>query len=232
LPGRVPEQTVCAILDWYTAQVTTLCIAKLKRLILPFMVCLLVASLHAASPEKTLVCFGDSITAGYGLDAAQSYPAALETLLAKRGYSYRVVNQGVSGDTTKDALARVNSVIALHPEVVLVEFGGNDGLRGLPLDGTRHNLDAVLTALQAAKIRILLMGITLPPNYGADYVRSFNAVYRDAATKHHVPLMPMLYDRIYNVPGTIQEDGIHPTAKGSELIAEHLVPLLLPLLHK
>ena len=208
----------------------TRCIAKLTRLAL--LMALLAATLHAAGPEKTLVCFGDSITAGYGLDAAQSYPAALETLLAKRGYSYRVVNQGVSGDTTKDAVARVNSVIALHPEVVLVEFGGNDGLRGLPLDGTRRNLDAVLTALQAAKIRILLMGITLPPNYGADYVRSFNAVYRDAATNHHVPLMPMLYDRIYNVPGTIQQDGIHPTAKGSELIAEHLVPLVVPLLHK
>ena len=194
--------------------------------------CLIAATLHAAGPEKTLVCFGDSITAGYGLDAAQSYPAALETLLAKRGYSYRVVNQGVSGNTTKDAVARVNSIVALHPDVVLVEFGGNDGLRGLPLEATRRNLDSVLTTLQAAKVRILLVGITLPPNYGAEYVQSFNAVYRDAASKHHVPLMPMLYDRIYTVPGTIQEDGIHPTAKGSELIAEHLVPLLLPLLRK
>ena len=210
----------------------TCCIAKLKRLVLAVTVCLIAATLRAAGPEKTLVCFGDSITAGYGLDAAQSYPAALGLLLAKRGYSYRVVNQGVSGNTTKDAVARVNSIVALHPEVVVVEFGGNDGLRGLPLDTTRKNLDSVLATLQAAKIRILLVGITLPPNYGADYIQSFNAVYRDAASKHHVPLMPMLYDGIYTVPGTIQEDGIHPTAKGSKLIAEHLVPLLLPLLHK
>lgn len=210
----------------------TRCIAKLKRLLLPVGVCLVAAALHAASPEKTLVCFGDSITAGYGLDAAQSYPAALGPLLSSRGYHYHVVNEGVSGNTTKDAVARVNSIAALHPEVVVVEFGGNDGLRGLPLDATRKNLDSVLATLQAAKIRILLVGITLPPNYGADYVQSFNAVYRDAASKHHVPLMPMLYDGIYTVPGTIQEDGIHPTAKGSKLIAEHLVPLLLPLLHK
>jgi acyl-CoA thioesterase I len=189
-------------------------------------------ALQAAAPAKTLVCFGDSITAGYGLDASQSYPAALEPLLSKHGYSYRVVNQGVSGNTTKDAVARVNSILALHPEVVVVEFGGNDGLRGLPLDATRRNLDSVLTALQAAKIRILLVGITLPPNYGADYIQSFNAVYRDAASKHHVPLMPMLYDGIYTVRGTIQEDGIHPTAKGSVLIAEHMAPLLIPLLHK
>jgi acyl-CoA thioesterase-1 len=195
-------------------------------------VCLIAATLRAAGPEKTLVCFGDSITAGYGLDAAQSYPAALGLLLAKRGYSYRVVNQGVSGNTTKDAVARVNSIVALHPEVVVVEFGGNDGLRGLPLDTTRKNLDSVLATLQAAKIRILLVGITLPPNYGADYIQSFNAVYRDAASKHHVPLMPMLYDGIYTVPGTIQGDGIHPTAKGSQLIAEHLVPLLVPLLRR
>jgi acyl-CoA thioesterase-1 len=194
--------------------------------------CLIAIHLHAANPEKTIVCFGDSITAGYGLDADKSYPAALGRLLNSKGFHYRVVNQGVSGNTTKDAVARVNSIVALHPEVVVVEFGGNDGLRGLPLDATRQNLDSVLTTLQTAKIRILLVGITLPPNYGADYIQSFNAIYRDAASKHHLPLMPMLYDGIYTVPGTIQQDGIHPTAKGSQLIAEHMLPLLTPLLHK
>ena len=195
-------------------------------------ICLFAVFSHAAGPQKTLVCFGDSITAGYGLDASQSYPAALEVLLSKRGYAYHVINQGVSGNTTKDAVARVNTIVALHPELVIVEFGGNDGLRGLPLDVTRKNLDSALTTLQAAKIRVLLVGITLPPNYGADYIQSFNAIYKDAAVKHRVPLMPMLYDHVYTVPGTIQEDGIHPTAKGSELKAEHLVPLLLPMLHK
>jgi acyl-CoA thioesterase I len=193
---------------------------------------LLAAPLTAAAPKKTLVCFGDSITAGYGLDESKSYPADLEQLLSAHGYSYHVANEGVSGNTTKDAVARVNSVIALHPEVVVVEFGGNDGLRGLPLDNTRKNLDTVLNALQAAHIRILLVGITLPPNYGADYIRTFNAVFRDAATAHHLPLMPMLYDGIYTIPGTIQDDGIHPTAKGSQLIAEHMFPLLKPLLQK
>jgi acyl-CoA thioesterase-1 len=188
--------------------------------------------LAGAPTARTLVCFGDSITAGYGLDANKSYPADLEKLLNKRGYSFHVLNQGVSGNTTKDAVARVNSIVALHPEVVVLEFGGNDGLRGLPLDLTRRNLDSVLTTLQSAKIRILLVGITLPPNYGAEYIQSFNAVYREAAAKHHVALMPMLYDGIYTVPGTIQEDGIHPTAKGSELIAEHMLPLLFSMLRK
>jgi acyl-CoA thioesterase-1 len=188
--------------------------------------------LTGAPTARTLVCFGDSITAGYGLDANKSYPADLEKLLNKRGYGFHVLNQGVSGNTTKDAVARVNSILALHPEVVVLEFGGNDGLRGLPLDLTRRNLDSVLTTLQSAKIRILLVGITLPPNYGAEYIQSFNAVYREAAAKHHVALMPMLYDGIYTVPGTIQEDGIHPTAKGSELIAEHMLPLLFSMLRK
>ncbi len=187
---------------------------------------------HAAQPPKTLVCFGDSITAGYGLDASQSYPADLERLLKAKGYPYRVLNQGVSGNTTKDAVTRVHSIVALHPDVVLVEFGGNDGLRGISMEITGRNLDTVLTALQAAKIKILLVGITLPPNYGKDYVDSFNAVFRDQAAKHHLPLMPMLYDGIYGLPGTIQPDGIHPTAKGSQLIAEHLLPKLTPLLQK
>jgi acyl-CoA thioesterase-1 len=196
-------------------------------------VCLMAAVSPAAIPEKTIVCFGDSITAGYGLESvSESYPADLERLLSARGYSYRVVNQGVSGNTTKDAVARVGAVVALHPEVVLVEFGGNDGLRGISMDITRKNLDSVLTTLQAAHIRVLLVGITLPPNYGAEYVQTFNQVFRDEAAKHHVPLRPMLYEGVYTVPGTIQQDGIHPTAKGSELIAEHLLPLLLPLLHK
>jgi len=186
----------------------------------------------AAVPEKTLVCFGDSITAGYGLDQSNSYPSALEKLLNGRGYHYRVLNRGVSGDTTKDAVTRVNSVVALHPDVVLVEFGGNDGLRGLPLESTRKNLDSVLATLQAAHIRILLVGITLPPNYGKDYIDSFAKVYREVAEKHHVPLLPMLYEGVYTVPGTIQSDGIHPTAKGSQLIAEHMLPTLLPLLKK
>ena len=187
---------------------------------------------RAATPKKSIVCFGDSITAGYGLDAGQSYPAALERLLVKRGYAYEVKNQGVSGNTSKDAVARVGSVLALHPDVVLVEFGGNDGLRGISPAITRTNLDAVLTQLQAAHIQVLLVGITLPPNYGADYIKAFDANFRDLAAKHHVPLKPMLYDGIYNLPGTIQGDGIHPTAKGSELIAEHLMAQLQPLLHK
>ncbi len=232
-----PTRLEAAFRNCYTRQVKT-SLAPANRalparaLLTLLAVCLIPLALCGQAPRKTLICFGDSITAGYGLDASKSYPADLEPLLAKRGYAYRVLNQGVSGNTTKDAVARVRAIVALHPDVVVVEFGGNDGLRGLPLDTTRKNLDDVLTALQAAKIQILLVGITLPPNYGAEYIKTFNSVFRDAAAKHRVALMPMIYDGIYTVPGTIQQDGIHPTVKGSQMIAEHMLPLLLPLLRK
>ena len=185
-----------------------------------------------AADRPAVVCYGDSITAGYGLETGQSFPDALQRDLDRRGYHYKVNNQGTSGATTKDAVAGLHSVLLLHPAVIVVEFGGNDGLRGLPLTETRRNLDAVLTALENAHIKTLLLGITLPPNYGQEYIQQFELIYRDLAKKHHVAFVPMLYKDLVNVPGTIQEDGIHPTAKGSALIARTLLPALTPLLHK
>ena len=185
-----------------------------------------------AAERPVLVCYGDSITAGYGLETGQAYPDALQRDLDAKGYHIKVNNQGTSGATTKDALADLHSVLLSHPAVVIVEFGGNDGLRGLPLAETRHNLDAVLTALENAHIKILLAGITLPPNYGREYIQQFELVFRDLAKKHHVAFVPMLYKDLINVPGTIQPDGIHPTAKGSEIIARTLLPALTPLLRK
>jgi acyl-CoA thioesterase-1 len=185
-----------------------------------------------AAGRPVLVCFGDSITAGYGLQPDQAYPAALERKLDRGGYRYEVNNQGTSGATSKDAVANVRTVLQLHPEVVIVEFGGNDGLRGLPLDLTRSNLDTVLTTLQNAHIKVLLAGITLPPNYGPDYIQSFAAMFRDLAQKHHTAFVPMIYKDLVRVPNTIQADGIHPTARGAEIIADTLFPALKPLLRK
>lgn len=186
----------------------------------------------AAANARVLVCFGDSITAGYGLPEGQSYSDFLAHDLDAAGYHYKVLNRGTSGATTKDAVAQLPLVLALHPDVVIVEFGGNDGLRGLPLDQTRRNLDQVLTALEAAHIRILLAGITLPPNYGPDYIQSFQQVFRTLAVSHHVALLPMIYKDLIHVSGTIQPDGIHPTAKGSAILAKTLLPALKPLLAK
>ena len=193
---------------------------------------ILLASPLLAAEQPLLVCYGDSITAGYGLLTGQAYPEALQRDLDRGGYHYKVSNQGTSGATTKDAVADLRSIVMLHPQVVIVEFGGNDGLRGLPLTETRRNLDAVLTDLENAHIKTLLAGITLPPNYGQEYIQQFELIFRDLAQKHHVAFVPMIYKNLVNVPGTIQPDGIHPTAKGSEIIAKTLLPALTPLLRK
>ncbi|HUX28807.1 MAG TPA: arylesterase [Terracidiphilus sp.] len=203
-----------------------------RRTLLVSLCLLLLACPLLAADRSLLVCYGDSITAGYGLQAGQSYPDALQRKLDKTGYRYKVMNLGTSGATTKDAVEGVNSVLRIHPAIVIVEFGGNDGLRGLPLTQTRRNLDTVLTSLENAHIKVLLAGITLPPNYGVDYIRSFDQVFRDLASKHPVAFVPMIYKNLVHVPGTIQRDGIHPTVKGSEIIADTLLPALKPLMSR
>jgi acyl-CoA thioesterase-1 len=202
-----------------------------RRIIVSFWLLLLALPLRAAD-LPAIVCFGDSITAGYGLRSGQSFPDALQRDLDKRGYHYKVANLGTSGATSKDAVSDLHSVLQLHPVVVIVEFGGNDGLRGVPPDQTRRNLDTVLTALNNAHIKVLLAGITLPPNYGSDYIHSFDQIFRDLAAKHHTAFVPMIYKDLIKVPNTIQPDGIHPTATGSEIIASTLMPALTPLLKK
>lgn len=201
-------------------------------LLTALLACSLPALAAPGGKLPKIACFGDSITAGYGVAPGQSYPDYLQAGLDARGYHYQVINQGISGNTTKDAVERVSDVLQLHPTVVIVELGGNDGLRGLPISATRANLDTIVSALQQAGIKVLLAGITLPPNYGADYIHQFNAVFQEVAAKHRVVLLPMLYAHVYNVPNAIQEDGIHPTAKGAELVAGNILPLLLPMLHK
>ena len=188
------------------------------------------AEVHDDRP--IIVAFGDSLTAGYGTDAGNSYPDYLEHDLEAKGFHYHVVNAGISGNTTKDGVERVDEVIALKPAVVIVVFGGNDGLRGLPIDSTRKNLDQIVSSLQGAGTKVVLGGITLPPNYGADYIRQFNETYALLAKKYHVPLLPFLLQGVYGTAGSMQADGMHATAQGNEQVARNLVPLVMPLLHK
>lgn len=212
----------------------TLSSVKLRRrfVVLTALWLALFASARAASPHL-LVCYGDSITAGYGLSDGQAYPSDLQKDLNAEGYHYRVLNRGTSGATSRDAVAGLQEILALHPDVVIVEFGGNDGLRGLPLDQMRANLNHILDALAAAHIRVLLAGITLPPNYGADYIHNFEQVFRDVAAAHpRDAFVPMIYKDVILSPGTIQADGIHPTAQGSAILARTLLPALKPLLAK
>jgi acyl-CoA thioesterase I len=183
-------------------------------------------------PVPAIVCFGDSITAGYGVDPGKSYPDDLQNDLDLRGFRYRVVNSGISGNTTKDGVDRLKDVLALHPAIVIVEFGGNDGLRGIPIADTRRNLSAIVSTLLHAGSKVVLAGITLPPNYGADYVQQFNQTFTLVATENHVPVIPNIYLHVYAVPNAIQDDGVHPTAKGAQLVADEFLPLLKPLLQK
>lgn len=182
--------------------------------------------------RPVILCFGDSITAGYNLDAGESYPDFLQKALDEKGYKYRVVNQGISGNTTKDALDRVEDAVALHPAVVLVELGGNDGLRGIPIASTRANFDGILAKLKTSGAKVILLGITLPPQYGKVYIDQFNQTYALMAKKYGMTLFPFLYKDIYGVQGAIQKDGIHPTVMGSQMIVKNVLPLVEPVLQK
>ncbi len=182
----------------------------------------------AQDSRPRIVCFGDSLTAGYGTDFGESYPDDLQRLLDARGAAYRVVNEGISGNTTKDGLARIDRVLALHPALVIVEFGGNDGLRGLPIADTRRNLDTILHKLTSSGAAVALAGITLPPSYGGDYVHQFNETYVLLAKKYKVPLLPFILEGAYGVDGMIQPDGIHATARGNEVVARNVERLIEP----
>jgi acyl-CoA thioesterase-1 len=205
---------------------------KYFRFCLLLLLLLLVPLPYAQNPKPTIVCFGDSITAGRGAPAGHSYPDYLQQILDSRGYHYRVLNMGISGDTTKDAVVRLPRVLAAHPAIAVVELGGNDALRGLPITATQTNLDHVVATLQDAGVKVALAGITLPPNYGGDYIHAINQAYVDAAKKFHVPLLPFIYEHAYHVPGAIQPDGIHATAKGNALVAQNIFRLIKPMLKK
>jgi acyl-CoA thioesterase-1 len=188
----------------------------------------------AAKPDgrPVIVAFGDSLTAGYGADAGESYPDYLEKDLNASGYHYQVVNQGISGNTTKDGLDRLQDALSLKPVLVIVAFGGNDGLRGLPIANTRENLDHIVSTVLQSGAKVVLGGITLPPNYGADYIRQFNQTYALLAAKYHVPMLPFLLRDVYGVAGSMQADGIHATDQGNAQVAKNLLPLVEPLLKK
>lgn len=183
-------------------------------------------------PRPRIVAFGDSLTAGYGTEAGQAYPDYLQQELDERGYAYRVVNAGISGNTTKDGVERVASVVAMKPAIVIVEFGGNDGLRGLRIADTRANLDKIVSTLTASGTKVVLAGITLPPDYGPDYIRQFNETYDLLAKKFHVPMLPFLLKGVFGVAGMMQQDRTHATAAGNKVVASNVFALLQPLLKK
>ncbi len=205
-----------------------------KRISLTALVCLLIALglISFRLTAETIVCFGDSLSAGYGAEAGHSYPDYLQADLDKEGFHARVLNFGVDGNTSKDGLERLKNVLDAHPDIVIFELGGNDGLRGAPVPQIKANLQTILSTLQRHHIRVLLAGIVLPPNYGPDYVPGFNAMYPALAAQYKTPFLPFLLANVWQIPEDMNADGIHPTARGYKVVAHDVEQVLIPMLKK
>ncbi|HKC05438.1 MAG TPA: arylesterase [Methylomirabilota bacterium] len=186
----------------------------------------------AAASERVIVAFGDSLTAGLGVPVAQTYPARLGERLRREGYDYKVVNAGVSGDTTAGGLRRVDWALRLKPDIVILELGVNDALRGQDLASVRANLEQIVTRFQEAGARVLVAGMRLPPNYGTPYADQFYRLFSEVARVRNAPYLPFFLDGVGAAPRLNQSDGIHPTAEGYALVVEHMWPYLQPLLRK
>jgi acyl-CoA thioesterase-1 len=175
-----------------------------------------------------IVCLGDSITAGYGLREDQGYPALLQARIKALGLPHRVVNAGVSGDTSAGGLARMDWLLKQRIDVLFVALGGNDGLRGLGPEQMQANLSAIVEKGHAAGAQVVLAGMRMPTNYGADYRREFEAVYPAVAKRYGVPLLPFLLEGVALNPQMNQQDGIHPTAEGAKLVEANVWKALAP----
>jgi acyl-CoA thioesterase-1 len=177
------------------------------------------------------VAFGDSLTAGLGVATEDAYPARLQRRLDEQGLRYRVINAGVSGDTTAGGLRRVEWVLKSRPDIVILELGGNDGLRGLNLQETKANLERIIQRCQEASVTVVLAGMKLPPNYGTDYTKAFEAIYPALAKQYRVTLIPFFLDGVAGSASLNQADGIHPTSEGYRIIADKVLEQIKRLLH-
>jgi acyl-CoA thioesterase-1 len=182
---------------------------------------------QAGTQPIRILAFGASITAGYGLDAADSLPAQLEAALQAHGFDATVINGGVTGDTSAGGVARLDWSLADNPDLVIIDLGGNDALRAIDPKNTEANLDAIVSRLKAEKRGVLIAGMLAPPNLGADYAAAFNAVFPAVAARHDATLYPFLLDGVVADPALNQEDGIHPNAAGVKVIVERMLPYVL-----
>ncbi len=191
------------------------------------------ASAIGSVDERVILVLGDSISAAYNMEQSQSWPALLSGRLQQDGYAYRVFNSSITGDTTEGGLNRLGRLLqSEQPAVVIVELGGNDGLRGLSLDVTRSNLEAMITQSQQAGAEVVLAGIQLPPNYGQSYTERFARMYGELAEEHGTQLIPFILDGVALNPELMQEDGIHPNVAAQPVLLDHVWGALQPLLSK
>jgi acyl-CoA thioesterase-1 len=194
---------------------------------------LFIALQHAVASDRTILVFGDSLSAAYGIRPEQGWVALLTQRLQSQGYGYEVINASVSGETSTGGLQRLPRALEIHhPTIVVLELGANDALRGLPLGVTRENLTKMVQLSQSAGTHVLLVGIRIPPNYGARYANEFASVYPSLAKQYHLPLVPFLLDKVALEPGLMQEDGLHPTARGEPQVLDTVWRELEPLLKK
>lgn len=184
----------------------------------------------AAQRPPIVVALGDSLMAGYGLAPGQSVPDQLTRMLQQKGFRLSMLNAGVSGDTTAGGLRRVDWVLGSRPDIVLVALGANDMLRGVNPEYTRANLDAILTKLSDRKVKVLLIGMQAPANFGVGYIDSFNRIFPDLARKHGTALYPFLLQGVALHPALNLPDGMHPNAQGAAVIARNLLPFVANLL--
>lgn len=176
--------------------------------------------------------FGDSITAGYGLDMEQAFPALIQNKIDEQGWSYNVVNAGLSGETSAGGLRRVNWVLQRKVDVFVLELGGNDGLRGIATESTKENLQGIIDRVKERypEAVILLTGMEAPPNMGQDYTNAFRSIFSDLAAENDLPFMPFILEDVGGIPELNLPDGIHPTAEGHKIVAENVWEILRPLI--
>jgi acyl-CoA thioesterase-1 len=184
----------------------------------------------AMAKTTEILAFGDSLTSGFGLPPAEALPTRLEAKLRADGLAVHIVNAGVAGDTTTDGLARLDWSLADKPEIVILELGANDALRGLDPATVRANLDALITRIQKSGARLLLVGMLAPPNLGEEYQRDFNRIYPELAEAHGVPLYPFLLEGVARDPKLNQPDGLHPNESGVGIIVDHIAPYVARLI--
>ena len=217
--------------SYYTSDMRTL-LGRVLLLVQLAALALAPAPALAQAPDRVIVAFGDSLTSGLGVPADQTYPALLGARLRREGYPYKVVNAGVSGDTTAGGLRRVDWALRLKPEIVILELGVNDALRGQSLASVRGNLDQLVMRFQTAGAHVLVAGMRLPPNYGTPYAADFHRLFSEVARARNAPYLPFFLEGVGAIPRLNQPDGIHPTAEGYAIVVDNLWPFLVPLLRK
>jgi len=203
---------------------------KLKQIGL--IVCLLIGLTAAAPEPRNILFLGDSITAGYGLEPSQAYPALIQEKIDAKKWPFRTVNAGQSGDTSAGGLNRMDWLLRSRVDVLVLELGGNDGLRGLPPETTRVNLQGIIerTRKKYPQVKIILAGMKVPPNMGADYAKKFTTIYPELAKQHNALLIPFILENVGGIRELNLPDGIHPTAKGHEIVAANVWKVLEPVL--